>query len=147
MIGSVESCFSEEMVSSTNNIFWSPDARFIAYLVTDDTQVDRIEFTNYGSTKYPETVSSMTCYPDDEIRCSVNVKDEVSKLRYSSVNRFDYDDLLFQVIVAYPKAGTPNPKVTLKVFDTTRNSAETTTIVAPTGFVGRFVSLSSRICQ
>ena len=45
------------MVSSTNNIFWSPTGNFIAYLVTDDTKVKKIEFTKYDKQQYPETVS------------------------------------------------------------------------------------------
>ena len=47
---------TEEMVSSTNNIFWSPDGHFIAYVVTNDTDVERIEFSKYEKSQYPEMV-------------------------------------------------------------------------------------------
>ena len=48
---------AEEMVFTTNNIFWSPDSRFLAYLVTNDTLVDKIEYSVYGDFQYPDMVN------------------------------------------------------------------------------------------
>ena len=52
--------FSEEMVSSTNNIYWSPDSKFLAYLITNDTNVEKIMFSKYGNLKYPKMVKQKT---------------------------------------------------------------------------------------
>ena len=49
--------FLEEMVSTNNNIFWSLDGMYMAYLVTDDTLVDKIKFSKYENRQYPEMVN------------------------------------------------------------------------------------------
>lgn len=49
--------YEEEMVGTTNNIFWSPDSALVGYLVTDDTGVPNIEYSEYGDAlQYPKTV-------------------------------------------------------------------------------------------
>jgi len=69
--------YEEEMVFSKNNIFWSPNSRYIAYIVTSDIGVEQIEFSMFKDRVYPEMIK-----------------------------------------VAYPKAGTTNPTVELKIYDT-----------------------------
>ena len=49
--------FLEEMVGTTNNIFWSPDSSYIGYLVTNTTGVPNIEYSEYDELQYPHTVS------------------------------------------------------------------------------------------
>ena len=45
------------MVGTTNNIFWSPDSSLVGYLVTDDTGVHNIEYSEFGDMmQYPKTV-------------------------------------------------------------------------------------------
>merc|ERR1719317_150042 len=68
--------YEEEMVFSRDVIYWSPTSNLIGYLVTNDTDVEQVEFSMYNNGQYPKTVK-----------------------------------------VAYPKAGSSNSKVELKVYD------------------------------
>ncbi|CAK8673111.1 unnamed protein product [Clavelina lepadiformis] len=85
--------YEEEMVFTTNNIFWSPDSRFLAYLVTNDTLVDKIEYSVYGDFQYPDMVE-----------------------------------------VAYPKAGSANPTVSMKLYMAAHDSV--ISVAAPVELVG-----------
>lgn len=44
------------MVSSRHVTYWSPDANFLAFLSTDDSQVQQIEFSVYDHSQYPKMV-------------------------------------------------------------------------------------------
>ncbi|XP_041057708.1 dipeptidyl peptidase 4 isoform X2 [Carcharodon carcharias] len=48
--------YEEEMLSSNNAIWWSPNGRFFAYAEFNDTQVPLIEYSFYGDGQYPETI-------------------------------------------------------------------------------------------
>uniref|UniRef100_UPI00398F6DD1 dipeptidyl peptidase 4 n=1 Tax=Pristiophorus japonicus TaxID=55135 RepID=UPI00398F6DD1 len=48
--------YEEEMLSSNNALWWSPDGRFFAYGEFNDTEVSLIEYSFYGDGQYPETV-------------------------------------------------------------------------------------------
>ncbi|XP_038645600.1 dipeptidyl peptidase 4-like isoform X3 [Scyliorhinus canicula] len=48
--------YEEEMFSSNNAIWWSPNGRYFAYGEFNDTQVPHIEYSFYGDGQYPETV-------------------------------------------------------------------------------------------
>ncbi|XP_078084387.1 dipeptidyl peptidase 4 isoform X2 [Mustelus asterias] len=48
--------YEEEMLSSNNAIWWSPNGRYIAYGQFNDTQVPLIEYSFYGDGQYPETI-------------------------------------------------------------------------------------------
>uniref|UniRef100_A0A8C9VI44 Dipeptidyl peptidase 4-like n=1 Tax=Scleropages formosus TaxID=113540 RepID=A0A8C9VI44_SCLFO len=48
--------YEEEMFSSHGAMWWSPNGTFLAYAEFNDTQVQNIEFSWYGTGQYPETV-------------------------------------------------------------------------------------------
>ncbi|XP_072903513.1 dipeptidyl peptidase 4-like isoform X1 [Hemitrygon akajei] len=48
--------YEEEMFSSNNALWWSPNGRFLAYGEFNDTEVEVIEYPFYGNGQYPETV-------------------------------------------------------------------------------------------
>lgn len=48
--------YEEEMFSSKNAMWWSPNGRFLAYAEFDDRLVPTIEYSWYGSEQYPKTV-------------------------------------------------------------------------------------------
>uniref|UniRef100_A0A665W9S9 Dipeptidyl-peptidase 4 n=1 Tax=Echeneis naucrates TaxID=173247 RepID=A0A665W9S9_ECHNA len=49
--------YEEEMFSSSQGLWWSPGAKFVAYAEFNDTEVHTIEYTWYGDNQYPSTVS------------------------------------------------------------------------------------------
>ncbi|XP_067891341.1 dipeptidyl peptidase 4 isoform X2 [Heterodontus francisci] len=48
--------YEEEMLSSNNALWWSPNGRFFAYGEFNDTLVPLIEYSFYGDGQYPKTV-------------------------------------------------------------------------------------------
>ena len=54
---------------------------------------------------------------------------------------FRVRNVSFQVVVGYPKTGTKNPTVTLKVFDSTAQEIDEAffTVTAPTNLIGKYV--------
>ncbi|XP_043930712.1 prolyl endopeptidase FAP isoform X2 [Protopterus annectens] len=48
--------YEEEMFGSSNALWWSPSARFVAYAEFNDTDVPAIEYSFYGDMQYPETI-------------------------------------------------------------------------------------------
>ncbi|XP_062908401.1 dipeptidyl peptidase 4-like isoform X1 [Mobula hypostoma] len=48
--------YEEEMFSSNNALWWSPNGRFLAYAEFNDTATEMIEYPFYGDGQYPETV-------------------------------------------------------------------------------------------
>ncbi|XP_056145576.1 dipeptidyl peptidase 4 [Lampris incognitus] len=49
--------YEEEVFSSNEAIWWSTNGRFLAYTELNDTEVQRVEFSLYGSGQYPVTVA------------------------------------------------------------------------------------------
>lgn len=112
------------MIGTRHVIYWSPDNRFLAFLSTNDTNVDRIEFSRYDGQPYPEMVNEKAYMSvTTSVACYLSGSFRVHCFRH-----------VFQVSVAYPKAGRPNPVVTLRVMDlTTMNEY---VVDAPTSEVG-----------
>ncbi|XP_048391079.1 dipeptidyl peptidase 4 isoform X2 [Stegostoma tigrinum] len=48
--------YEEEMLSSNNALWWSPNGIFFAYGEFNDTHVPLIEYSFYGDGQYPETI-------------------------------------------------------------------------------------------
>uniref|UniRef100_A0A671YJV7 Dipeptidyl-peptidase 4 n=1 Tax=Sparus aurata TaxID=8175 RepID=A0A671YJV7_SPAAU len=48
--------YEEEMFSSHQGFWWSPGGKHLAYIETNDTEVQIIEYTWYGDEQYPSTV-------------------------------------------------------------------------------------------
>ncbi|XP_077958456.1 dipeptidyl peptidase 4 isoform X2 [Gasterosteus aculeatus] len=49
--------YEEEMFSSNQGLWWSPEGKYVAYVETNDTDVHAIEYSWYGENQYPSTVS------------------------------------------------------------------------------------------
>lgn len=49
--------YEEEIFASNEAVWWSPEAKYLAYLQINDTGVQKIEYTMYGDDQYPKTVS------------------------------------------------------------------------------------------
>uniref|UniRef100_A0A3P9JVW9 Fibroblast activation protein, alpha n=1 Tax=Oryzias latipes TaxID=8090 RepID=A0A3P9JVW9_ORYLA len=49
--------YEEEVFASNGAIWWSSTGKFLAYGEFNDTKVQKIEYTWYGSEQYPETVA------------------------------------------------------------------------------------------
>ncbi|XP_032880048.1 dipeptidyl peptidase 4-like isoform X1 [Amblyraja radiata] len=49
--------YEEEMLSTNNALWWSPNGKFLAYGQYNDTETEVIEYSFYGDGQYPETVS------------------------------------------------------------------------------------------
>uniref|UniRef100_A0A3B5MWS0 Fibroblast activation protein, alpha n=1 Tax=Xiphophorus couchianus TaxID=32473 RepID=A0A3B5MWS0_9TELE len=49
--------YEEEVFASNGAIWWSSTGRFLAYAQFNDTEVQKVEFSWYGSEQYPETVA------------------------------------------------------------------------------------------
>uniref|UniRef100_A0A665W9W8 Dipeptidyl-peptidase 4 n=1 Tax=Echeneis naucrates TaxID=173247 RepID=A0A665W9W8_ECHNA len=64
--------YEEEMFSSSQGLWWSPGAKFVAYAEFNDTEVHTIEYTWYGDNQYPSTVS--IAYPKVGQRVRLHVK-------------------------------------------------------------------------
>lgn len=47
----------EEMFSSSQGFWWSPGGKYLAYIESNDTLVQHIEYTWFGDDQYPGTVS------------------------------------------------------------------------------------------
>ena len=47
---------SEEVFASSEAMWWSTNGRFLAYAEFNDTNVQAVEYTLYGSEQYPTTV-------------------------------------------------------------------------------------------
>lgn len=45
------------MFASNEAIWWSATGRFVAYAEFNDTEVQKVEFSWYGSEQYPATVA------------------------------------------------------------------------------------------
>lgn len=60
--------FSEEVFASNGAIWWSSDGRFLAYAEFNDTEVQKVEFSWYGSEQYPQTVA--VPYPKVGFSCA-----------------------------------------------------------------------------
>lgn len=48
---------AEEMFSSGQGFWWSPNGKYLAYIESNDTQVHHIEYTWFGDEQYPGTAS------------------------------------------------------------------------------------------
>lgn len=62
--------FTEEMFSSNQGLWWSPEGKYVAYVETNDTDVHAIEYSWYGENQYPSTVSIP--YPKVGLRLTLN---------------------------------------------------------------------------
>uniref|UniRef100_H3DGF4 Fibroblast activation protein, alpha n=1 Tax=Tetraodon nigroviridis TaxID=99883 RepID=H3DGF4_TETNG len=49
--------YEEEVFASNGAIWWSTTGKYFAYAEFNDTEVQKVEFTWYGSGQYPETMS------------------------------------------------------------------------------------------
>eukprot|EP00064_Thunnus_orientalis_P013089 superscaffoldBa00002088_g13126 len=49
--------YEEEVYASNGAIWWSSTGRFLAYAEFNDTEVQKVEFSWYGSEQYPQTVA------------------------------------------------------------------------------------------
>lgn len=49
--------YEEEVFASNGAIWWSTNGRFLAYAEFNDTDVQRVDYSWYGSEQYPETVA------------------------------------------------------------------------------------------
>lgn len=49
--------YEEEMFSSGQGFWWSPNGKYLAYMESNDTQVHHIEYTWFGDEQYPGTAS------------------------------------------------------------------------------------------
>ncbi|XP_058478935.1 dipeptidyl peptidase 4 [Solea solea] len=49
--------YEEEVFASNGAIWWSSNGKYLAYLELDDTQVQKVEFSWYGSDQYPQTLA------------------------------------------------------------------------------------------
>ncbi|XP_074483766.1 dipeptidyl peptidase 4-like [Sebastes fasciatus] len=49
--------YEEEMFSSSQGLWWSPEGKYVAYAEFNDTLVHNIEYSWYGENQYPSTVS------------------------------------------------------------------------------------------
>ncbi|XP_036065608.1 dipeptidyl peptidase 4 isoform X1 [Oryzias melastigma] len=49
--------YEEEVFASSGAIWWSSTGKFLAYVEFNDTEVQKIEYSWYGSDQYPETVA------------------------------------------------------------------------------------------
>lgn len=49
--------YEEEMFSSNQGLWWSPEGEHVAYIESNDTEVHTIEYSWYGDGQYPSTVS------------------------------------------------------------------------------------------
>ncbi|XP_034533546.1 dipeptidyl peptidase 4-like [Notolabrus celidotus] len=49
--------YEEEMFSSNQGLWWSPEGKYVAYIESNETEVHTIEYTWYGENQYPSTVS------------------------------------------------------------------------------------------
>lgn len=49
-------CCLEEVFVSNEGMWWSPTAKYLAYVQINDTEVQAIEYTMYGSGQYPTTM-------------------------------------------------------------------------------------------
>lgn len=47
----------EEMFSSGQGFWWSPGGKYLAYIESNDTQVQHIEYTWFGDDQYPGTIT------------------------------------------------------------------------------------------
>uniref|UniRef100_A0A671YJR1 Dipeptidyl-peptidase 4 n=1 Tax=Sparus aurata TaxID=8175 RepID=A0A671YJR1_SPAAU len=59
--------YEEEMFSSHQGFWWSPGGKHLAYIETNDTEVQIIEYTWYGDEQYPSTV--LIPYPKVRQQC------------------------------------------------------------------------------
>ncbi|KAM9334133.1 dipeptidyl peptidase 4-like [Symphorus nematophorus] len=48
--------YEEEMFSTHQGFWWSPEGKYVAYIESNDTEVHTIEYTWYGDKQYPSTV-------------------------------------------------------------------------------------------
>ncbi|KAK3543578.1 hypothetical protein QTP70_023909 [Hemibagrus guttatus] len=48
--------YEEEVFVSNEGMWWSPTARYLAYVQINDTEVQAIEYTMYGNGQYPTTM-------------------------------------------------------------------------------------------
>uniref|UniRef100_A0A668ARK4 Fibroblast activation protein, alpha n=1 Tax=Myripristis murdjan TaxID=586833 RepID=A0A668ARK4_9TELE len=48
---------SEEVFASDRAVWWSSTGKFLAYIELNDTDVQKVEFSWYGSDQYPQTVT------------------------------------------------------------------------------------------
>lgn len=65
---SVCKTISEEVFASNGAIWWSSTGRFLAYAEFNDTEVQKVEFSWYGSDQYPQTVA--VPYPKVRFSCA-----------------------------------------------------------------------------
>ncbi|XP_061640643.1 dipeptidyl peptidase 4-like [Phyllopteryx taeniolatus] len=49
--------YEEEMFSSNQGLWWSPGGKYVAYVQFNDREVPNVEFSWYGDSQYPSTVS------------------------------------------------------------------------------------------
>ncbi|XP_061669330.1 dipeptidyl peptidase 4-like isoform X2 [Syngnathoides biaculeatus] len=49
--------YEEEMFSSNQGLWWSPGGKYLAYVQFNDTEVPTVEFSWFGNSQYPSTVS------------------------------------------------------------------------------------------
>lgn len=47
----------EEVFASNGAIWWSTTGKYFAYAEFNDTEVQKVEFSWYGSEQYPETMA------------------------------------------------------------------------------------------
>ncbi|KAG7227530.1 hypothetical protein INR49_005345 [Caranx melampygus] len=49
--------YEEEVFASNGAIWWSTTGKYLAYLELNDTEVNKVEFSWYGSEQYPQTMA------------------------------------------------------------------------------------------
>uniref|UniRef100_A0A668AL59 Fibroblast activation protein, alpha n=1 Tax=Myripristis murdjan TaxID=586833 RepID=A0A668AL59_9TELE len=59
--------YEEEVFASDRAVWWSSTGKFLAYIELNDTDVQKVEFSWYGSDQYPQTVT----VPYPKVGCSI----------------------------------------------------------------------------
>jgi len=65
--------FTEEMISSNNVMYFSPDGSQLAYAQFNDTQCDHIQFSRYDGLQYPNMID--VSYPKVSKDCNELIRD------------------------------------------------------------------------
>lgn len=111
------------MFSSGQGFWWSPKGRYLAYIESDDTEVQQIEYTWFGDGQYPSTVS--VPYPKV---CHLPALTTTSNVKLNCA-----EVIHIIVVLVHEQPGTPNPVVKVFVVDT-ENIGKVTQVHVPTLF-------------
>ena len=127
--GVLDWAYEEEIFSTNNALYWSPDASKLLFLRIDETEVSAYEMPIYGN-------GDLSGF-DPALNASANEDDgSEARTRVYTGSRF----------IKYPKPGTPNPIVQVLVADIDA-SVSPTADGPQTRFTPRLVKLDTSISQ